>query len=68
LPARIREQTVDRCALLVAAVKHGSMVAPGVAGPRHGASGGWLLSEAEERVARGNDQRVPQMGQPSRPV
>jgi hypothetical protein len=33
LPARIGEQAVDRCALLMAAVKHGSMVAPGDAGP-----------------------------------
>jgi hypothetical protein len=64
LPARIGEQAIDRCALLLTAVKHGSMVASGDARSAT-ATGGSLLPEAEERVARRNGQRVPQMRQPS---
>jgi hypothetical protein len=61
LPARGSEQAIDRDTLLLAAVQHGSMVASGDAA----ATGGLLLPEAEERVARRNGQRVPQMRQPS---
>src|SRR5687767_3006709 len=50
LPARISEQAIDRCALLLTAVKHGSMVTSGDARSAS-ATGGSLLSEAEERVA-----------------
>jgi hypothetical protein len=67
LPARSSEQAIDGFALLLAAVEHGSMVASGGARPAT-ATGGSLLAEAEERVARGNGQRVPQMRQPGHPA
>jgi hypothetical protein len=64
LPARISEQAIDRCAFLLTAVKHGSMVTSADARSAS-ATGGSLLPVAEERVARRNGQRVPQMRQPS---